>query len=148
MLPMTYESVGLIIVTTSYLSSNDLTFLLSPEWISLEVINILTTRRNTSPPSHNKYGVNTRKTNFGIPALHPPEGNRITHIRRSKEHTSTTQRKRYERFFLRRQRTTRTPWYHHDQRRVLRGRNQCVPTSRKPGTGGYNCGRDDGSTDS
>jgi hypothetical protein len=36
-----------------------------------------------------------------------------------------------------------TPPYHHDQRVVLRGRNRCVPTSQKHGTGGYSCGRDD-----
>jgi hypothetical protein len=99
MLPITDESVELVILITLCLTSNYLTFLLSPKWISLEVINILTTRRNTSPPNHNKYGVNAGRTNYGIPALQPPEGNLRTHIRRSKDHTSTTQRKRYECFF-------------------------------------------------
>jgi hypothetical protein len=107
MLPITDESVG----TSKYL-----TFVLSPKWISLEVINIKKTRRNNSAPNHNKYGINTGLTNYGIPALHPPEGNRRTHIRRSKDHTLTTQRKRYECFFLQRQRMVRTPRYHHDQR--------------------------------
>jgi hypothetical protein len=146
MLPITDDLVGLIILITSCLTSNYLTFLLSSKCISLEVINIPTTRRNTSPPNHNKYGVKTGQTNCGIPALHPPEGNTRTHIRKSKDHTLTTQRKRYDRFFLRRRRMTRTPRYHHVQRGVLRGHNRCVPTSQKPGIGSYNCGRDDGRT--
>jgi hypothetical protein len=87
MLPITNESVGLIILITSCLTINYLTFLLSSKWISSEVINILTKRRNTSPPNHNKYGVNTGQTNCGIPALHPPEGNMRTHVQRSKDHT-------------------------------------------------------------
>jgi hypothetical protein len=150
MLSRTDESVALIILITSCLTSNYRIFILSSKWISSEVINILTTRRNTSPPNHNKYCVSTGQTNCGVPALHPPEGNRRTHIRRSKYHTSTTQCKRYERFFLQRRRTTltRTPRYHHDKRGELRGCNRCVPTSRKPGTSGYNCDRDDGRTDS
>jgi hypothetical protein len=100
MLPITDESVGLIILITSCLTRNYLTFLFSSKWISLEVITIKTTRRNNNPPNHNKYGVKTGQTNFGIPALHPPEGSRRTHIQRSKDHTSATQRKRYARFFL------------------------------------------------
>jgi hypothetical protein len=143
---LTNDSVGLLILITLCLTSNYLTFLLSPKWISLELINILTTRRNTSPPNHNKYGVNTGLTSFGIPPLHPPEGNRRTHVRRSKHHTSNTQCQRYERLFLRRRWMKRSPRYHHDQRGVLRGRNQCVPTSQKPGTGGYNFVRDEGRT--
>jgi hypothetical protein len=123
MLPITDESVGLIILITSCLTSKYLTFLLPHKWISLEVINILTTRRNTSPPDHKKYGVNTGRTNCGTPTLHPPEGNRRTHIRISKDHTMTTQRKRYERFLIQRWWMTRTPQYHHDQCIVLRGRN-------------------------
>jgi hypothetical protein len=83
-----------------------------------------------------------------IRVLHPPEVNRRTHIRRSKDHMLTTQRKRYERFFIRRRWATRSPWSHHDQHGVLRGRNRYVPTSRKPGTGGYDCVRDDGRIDS
>jgi hypothetical protein len=131
MLPITGESVGLIILITSCLTSNYLTFLFSSKWISLNIITILTTSCNTSPPNHNKYGVNTGRTNCGIPALHPPGGSRRTHIQRSKYNMPTTQRKHYERFFLRRRRMKRTPWYHHDQCGVLRGRNRCVPTSPK-----------------
>jgi hypothetical protein len=85
MLPITDESVGPILLITSCLTSNNLTFLLSSKWISLEVINILTTMRNTSPPNHTKYGVNAGRTNCGIPALHLPGGNRRTHIQRSKD---------------------------------------------------------------
>jgi hypothetical protein len=142
MLPITNESIGHIILITSCLTSNYLTSLLSTKWISLEVINTLTARRNTLPPNYNKYGVNARLTNRGIVALHLTEGNRRTRVRGYKEHMSTTQLKRHERFFLRRRRTTNSPQYNHEQRGVLRGRNRCVPTSREPGTGGYNYGRD------
>jgi hypothetical protein len=133
MLPITNESIGLIILITSCLTSNYLTSIIYAKWISLEVINMLTARRNTSPPNYNNYGVNTGRTNRGISALQPPKVNRRAYFRRSKDHSYTSQLKRYERFFLRRRRTTRSPWSHHDQRGVLRGRNQCVSSSQEPG---------------
>jgi hypothetical protein len=73
MLPITNESIILITLITSCLTSNYLTFLLSSKWISLEVINILTARRNTSRPKYNKYGVNTGRTNRGIPHSNLPK---------------------------------------------------------------------------
>jgi hypothetical protein len=48
MLPITDELLGLIILITSCLTINYLTFLLSPKLISLDVINIPTTRRNNA----------------------------------------------------------------------------------------------------
>jgi hypothetical protein len=48
---MTHRSIGLITLITSCLTSNYPIYLLYAKWISLEVINTLTARRNTTPPN-------------------------------------------------------------------------------------------------
>jgi hypothetical protein len=67
MLPIANESIRLIILINSCLTSNYLTFILSSKWKSLGEINILTARRNISPTNYNKYGVNTGRTIAGFP---------------------------------------------------------------------------------
>jgi hypothetical protein len=59
MLPITHEPIGLIILITSWLTSNIFPLPLYDKWASLEIINTPTARHNISPPNSNYDGAYT-----------------------------------------------------------------------------------------
>jgi hypothetical protein len=82
--------MGIIILITSWLRSKLYPLPLYDKWTSLEVINIPTARRHTSPHNSNHDGIYVRRTHHGFPAQQPPEGNQQTNFRRSKDDPALT----------------------------------------------------------